>query len=739
MIFTEGQIALESTPKIPKYFSTITTNELGNFTHIHCLITYECISPKIIISSKDRTSTLSSLSFLSKTYESEESSSEVYYVPVALCLATTTGYIDLFREILETLYSFLLDIKQSNIENNSLIVSTEFIRTVCMLINDTIIPPYDLKFSLRIGGRSIEIPVENSIGLPHIEKCIAVLLDLIDIRNIIEVWECIILNKCVFFMSYNEYLLYLILEAFKQLLFPFKWSLCIVPVLGPSLFTYLETPVPILIGLNSSHFTVQEALKGNPIACILDIDSNLLHNSNTTILCNCQKAIISKKLQLLKAYYYVNKDRLSSYRMNSLEANIDDVNFVNIAKTIIEANPKDAENIFIALVKHTFLDFFIQGIGRCNKYFLYDSFKESFEFDKTKFLQSIKTCDSCKMKEFWNEFIASISFQQFLSYEGKFDDSYYKRYFDILDSLKKDEYSIINNNFSYSFEVSNSITPRKLLSLIKKDINSKPKTFHNDSIQLLINEFKKILLAQFKEYYKQGHGRNYKSQRKPTFADSTSENEKFVSNFLYYGKYGIIRLCVLLISNLSSDRFKDFSQVDEYILPKLRSDQRNNSLPGQGLILKLFYLIRKAKSEWDVPEVVAVLKEISSINDSSFSLRIVAGILEQVFIKDQDQTYYFSKLPGSIGLLSKMLHKTVTSPVVLSRLEVDKNKEGSDKISDGSFKRISYKTDSDLSDSSESVNSFGHNINNSIVNPSNPSVPGFIRNKIRARAASKDV
>ena len=206
------------------------------------------------------------------------------------------------------------------------------------------------------------------------------------------------LNRHVVLMSCNEYLLYLILEAFKELLFPFKWSLYIVPVLGPKLVEIMQSPVPILLGLNSTQVTVAQALKENPTACILDIDSNILCNSNESLLCDCQKGIISRKLQLLKAYYYVSKERLSSYRMHSLEKNIDDTEFVNTVKTLVEGNSKEKEKIFISLIKHVFLDFFIKGLGEFNQFFVFDD--DSFIFDNEKFLSSIKKCESCRMEDF---------------------------------------------------------------------------------------------------------------------------------------------------------------------------------------------------------------------------------------------------------------------------------------------------------------------------------------------------
>ena len=684
MVFTEGCIQLETSPIMPKYFSTTITNEFGTFTHLHCLITYECITPEIIQSSKDRSESLSSLSFLKEEMNLDESSSCLSYIPVAVCLVTSSSYIDLFREILESLYSYLLDIRNSQISKKSLIASVEFIRLASLLLNDVVIPPYNIQVSLRIGGNDIEIPVEANTGLPHVEKCIAILVDLIDIRNIIEFWECLVLNKHAFLMSCNEYLLYLILEAFKELLFPLKWSLYIVPVLSPNLLEVTASPVPILIGLNNTKVKVQQVLRENPTACILDIDSNILYNSNPQMLCNCQKSIISKKLQLVKAYYYVSKERLGSYRMHSLEINIDDNEFVNTAKLLIEGNQKEKEKererekIFISLIKHIFLDFFIKGLGKINTYCTYESFEEKFEFNKNKFLQFVKECEICKMKEFWTDFLQSSTFSQFIEFEGKFDDSYYKRYLEILNCVSKGQYKIYNSGFTYKCNILSSVTPRNLLELIKADVFSKPKSFLTDSIKILRKEVREQLL-EHKVYYRHGERDIHYKARPPSSLFIYEHNSKSdrTNQYVYYGDLGIIRLSTLLISHLSIENFEKLSLLNDTIIPQfdLHYTETNSQEP---LNLKLFYLIKDDITKWNTEKIAEVLYRLSLYKDVTCSVQLIASIMNEIFNKYPEKIKLFYNLTGEIGSFAKRLSKQVNSPIKVSPYNyLDSGKEDS--------------------------------------------------------------
>ncbi|OMJ94290.1 hypothetical protein SteCoe_2635 [Stentor coeruleus] len=655
MIFTEGEIFLETSPKTPKFFSTTVTNAYGEFTHLHCLITYQRITPSIINWSKDRVSNLKFIKDLKNPYPNEESFS--LYVPIALCLVTNSGYIDVFRDILMTLNSFLECIKNTNIKVNSIVASVEFMRTACLLLNDLIIPPYNIELISKIGGCNIRIPVEVSSGLLHTEKCIAVLLDLIDIRNIIELWECLLLNKHAFIRSCNEYLLYLILEAVKELLFPLKWSLYIVPVLGPKLIEYMSSPVPILIGINSAQVSVEAALKENPSAVILDIDSNILYNSSSS-LCDCQTSVISKKLQLVKAYYYVKRDRLSAYRMNSLENNIDDEEFIRTAKTLLTTSLEDKEKIFIALIRHIFLDFFIRGLGKFNVFFTYDSFEERFEFSNEKFLQSIKKCSHCKMEKFWKEFVESSTFQYFLQYEGKCDDSYYRRYFRILTNMKNGDYEISDTKPSYVFNIEKGISPRQLMNLIKKNKNKSIGSFLSDSISFLTLEIVNHLKF-YKDYYKNGE----------VTGEYLILDEVCETYSLYYGKYGIIRVVSLLLGHISPEKFIEFSITNDTILPRLAC-QINPLTFWETSILQLYYLIKNKPFTWDLPRILGVIRILND-NDAKMLMvyQLISGILNEIMNINTDMISEIIQFKGKVGNLARLLIMQGCTPLNKARCE----------------------------------------------------------------------
>src|SRR5574343_1737752 len=77
MIFTHGQINLDQHPRPPRFLSTTITNESKVFTHLHCLITYEKISPVLVQESKDRKSSLKKFNLIMPTV-SEDSDENLY-------------------------------------------------------------------------------------------------------------------------------------------------------------------------------------------------------------------------------------------------------------------------------------------------------------------------------------------------------------------------------------------------------------------------------------------------------------------------------------------------------------------------------------------------------------------------------------------------------------------------------------------------------------------------------------
>ena len=249
-------------------------------------------------------------------------------------------------------------------------------------------------------------------------------------------------------------------------------------------------------------------------------------------------------------------------------------------------------------------------------------------------------------------------------YENKYDDSYYKRYFEILKCIKNGEYSIYNLQSKFSFSIIHSISPRKMFAVIEDDLANKPKNFFTDSIKIFKKETKNILKG-YKEYYNYRYNEGairYKPRRISfSILNNSMEDNERDYYFLYYGVFGIIRFTTLLISNISPQNFKNLSFVNEEIYPALEEKIISDEKSWEPLMLKLFYNIKDDKSGWNMKEIISIVKKLSLIIDSSYSCQIIAGVLDEIFKQDPDEGLFFCGLEGNIGKLSKKLQSIATS------------------------------------------------------------------------------
>ena len=70
------------------------------------------------------------------------------------------------------------------------------------------------------------------------------------VENIISVFESLLLERKVFFVSQSKTILGYATEAFLSLLYPFKWEQVLIPILPSSLRDYLTAPVPLVAGIS---------------------------------------------------------------------------------------------------------------------------------------------------------------------------------------------------------------------------------------------------------------------------------------------------------------------------------------------------------------------------------------------------------------------------------------------------------------------------------------------------------
>ena len=431
MVFTDSIVKLQHKYLPPKFFSTTITSGNGGFTQAHCLIAHEQVSPSIIEQS------LGWRAKKNKDYGVGLKKNTVQemrvFVPVVICVMTKSSYVDLFRKILETLYASLV---RKGDGGMSMYGSLEFLNSTLFLVSESVIPPLDTEVHLEIQKKCLKIPVESFTQLRHNESCVSLIFDLVDIKSIIRFWEAAVLNKHLFVVSSNNYLLYCVLEAIKVLIFPLRWDFNIIPVLNPALSDYMGSVPPIMIGINSFDVDKYTLLAEEKDDVVLNIDTGTLRNQESdnenlnTQLCKCKFRELYNKLLLLKVYQRNNREKIVEFGLNELENFIDDGQFVKEAKEILRVTGIEAqEELFTELIKKVFFGFF-QEISNVEDFIGKDSSNGELTFNSEKFLGQIRTCGSeCKLKDFWVNIIdGSMTFQIFLDNYNKLDQSYTKRF-----------------------------------------------------------------------------------------------------------------------------------------------------------------------------------------------------------------------------------------------------------------------------------------------------------------------
>ena len=110
------------------------SGEFGYLSYVHSLVAYEKIYPSLIENSK-KFRKMNIVSPFPKNIEEES----YFYVPVIICITTSSSFIDIFHEILQVLYLQLKKSKESSDKNR--IFSLEFIKQLFFLTENVIIPP----------------------------------------------------------------------------------------------------------------------------------------------------------------------------------------------------------------------------------------------------------------------------------------------------------------------------------------------------------------------------------------------------------------------------------------------------------------------------------------------------------------------------------------------------------------------------------------------------------------------
>lgn len=572
-IFHPFHISLHSSPQFPSFFSTSCTDSYDKTEYFHCLRIWEKITPTVLEKTKERRSPSGYMSFIENPYDAPEEPETNLYTEIVICIKTLTKYIDLFRKILKNFYSFLYSFEG---EWDNCLISVEFMKMATFLLNDLQVPDKGMRMSFAIGRQTLEIPQETDENVGNYECCIGILLDLVDIKNILAIWECLLLGQSVVFMSSNEYNVYLIIQAFIQLLFPFKATQYCIPIIDAEDLTQILPNKPLLVGMKAGELDIKDLKYIDPELSYLNIDSNSLFLAKDSKLCDCLRTKLGQKIQYLKSFYYVDPERLNVYRMTSLEKAIKDTDFFKKVKVLAEArSQKPKDRYFVELIRKLFFSVFSENFSDFPKLVVEQSFSGT-EFQRDLFLQKIQKCGKCSLEDFWNDFFASKNFHEFLeSYEKKEPNP--ERFLRICGNSNGNK--VMYKNDEVIMKIVPHLSTKGLFKRLLFNFNKLTK----DSVSKRFTV--ETAFELLKDYQKQiGEGEGQQGVKKHKIFQSLLEKryfsrQKFAFLNIFYGDFCILQFVKGLVQPIG-DKLKEFSSECENLadneMPLSRSNENLN-------------------------------------------------------------------------------------------------------------------------------------------------------------------
>ena len=625
-VFHPFTISITTAPEYPRCFSTNYTYSNGKTEYLHCLMVSEEISPKILEHSKERRNPPGFMSFIKSDKEKVTEIDEAHYVPVVICLKSSAQYVDAFKDILHALYSHCYSLDTEKDSLKYLAITTEFIKTSMFLLNDLIIPPPSVQISFQIGITEIALPVEYQNKIHYFESNILILLDLLDIQNIIKIWEYILLGKSLVLCSSNDYKIYLVMQALISLIFPFKISQFCMPLAAPVIFQEILSNKPLILGINSSYLAFEDIIVIDPELNILDIDSNTMHCFDEAFLCDCIKCELGQKLQYLKAYYYVDRDRLNIYRMNAMGKNMDDQDFISRSQPLIDCiDHSQRDVLFVELVREVFFSVFYKSLHDYSKFTVYQSLTSSHEFLNDDFLETLQQCEKCTLPTFWRAFIQTKIFKEFVESSEKLDNFAQKKFNLVCGGIMEKSYAD-NSSPSFELAVTERLSSRGVFSRLKEVIGGFPKdTALNKYIFLTALELHKGSCSAIESLTQDPSASRTAEEFMTELEDRYFEGLPFDLPNIFYGDFCIIQILKGLIHPITRADFRRFS-LDTEILRSAREVADTNP---EALCLELLYALKASQKTWDATVVLGLAKKLEKLNAGLLPMYQVAEIMEK--------------------------------------------------------------------------------------------------------------
>lgn len=162
------------------------------------------------------------------------------YQPYILCLVSHHSYFSSMEQFLRALY---------RIHSSPSPVPIE--RFLTSFLYEVPVPLPGVAICHQIGETALKFESMDD-QYPCAETNFLDMFRVLSVRSIIDIWTALVSEHSVIFSSRSWLLMAHVMEGFRSLLFPLKWQGIYVPRLPPSMETYLDAPVPYIIGINTA-------------------------------------------------------------------------------------------------------------------------------------------------------------------------------------------------------------------------------------------------------------------------------------------------------------------------------------------------------------------------------------------------------------------------------------------------------------------------------------------------------
>ncbi|GAM18632.1 hypothetical protein SAMD00019534_018070 [Acytostelium subglobosum LB1] len=296
----------------PSFFPFVLTNETGVRFYGSCLTFYELASDDMVSEVKKRrgssntvdvqqqvdggsaqtptmrpsggsASTASPLSLSQSGYHHPST----VYAPKCICILSHYPFYGYFRVCLNDIYQkvFFSPAASTSLSSNSNALPIE--RTIYNIVQEVALPVQGVNSVVHtVNNTTITLRRPPDCLLPMSELPYSLLFKCLDIKSVILLFKCILLEQKIVIISDHYSLLTLIAEIVSSLLHPFSWPHVYVPILPELLLEYIYSPFPFIMGVHKSysHSIMTEENLLNEIV-VVDLDNNhiMIPQSQTTL------------------------------------------------------------------------------------------------------------------------------------------------------------------------------------------------------------------------------------------------------------------------------------------------------------------------------------------------------------------------------------------------------------------------------------------------------------------------